>query len=132
MIKFRPHHFLCTYCFIGAGYNLEFIKNYREIKSVLDSNDSTEIEVSNNLDNICKKCPNNMRGAQCTTESKVQRLDQLHMKALDLNVGDVLTWGQAKSLIKEKISLEVFHNICENCEWKKFNICEDIIFPDNL
>jgi hypothetical protein len=26
MIKFRPHHFLCTYCFIGAGYNLEFIQ----------------------------------------------------------------------------------------------------------
>ncbi len=132
MIKFRPHHFLCTYCFIGAGYNLDFIENYREIKAVLDSDDLTKIEVSNSLDNICKQCPNNINGEQCDTESKVQKLDQLHMQALDLQIGDIVTWRQAKSLIKTKISLEVFDSICEKCEWKKLNICKDIIFPNSL
>jgi hypothetical protein len=46
------------------------------------------------------------------------------MNALGIQPKQQLTWHQAKQLISEKISLDVFHQICATCSWKSLGICE--------
>ncbi len=45
IIKFRPHHFMCTLGFQGKGYSLDFVRNYRNIHKTLKEDENTLIEV---------------------------------------------------------------------------------------
>ncbi len=127
-IQFRPHHFLCTLCFQGKGYSRTFIANYQAIVETLQSTDGDEqsIRVTNTTDSICSPCPHK-RNERCATEEKISVLDQAHAHALDLSPNQMITWGQAKQAIKEKISLEIFHQICATCSWKSMGICEEVL-----
>ena len=127
-ISFRPHHFLCAFCFQGAGYSADFIANFKAIMVILntETGDEKKINITPHTDSICAPCPNR-RGLHCTTDEKIAVLDQAHAKALDMKELDQLTWGEAKKLITEKISLDVFHQICAPCEWKATGICEGVI-----
>ncbi len=58
MIRFRPHHFMCTLAFQGYGYSQSFVENYKKIASKVISDPNTKIEVVDNLDTICSVCPN--------------------------------------------------------------------------
>ena len=126
MLKFRPHHFLCTVGFAGQGYSDEFVKGYQEIARGLreaPDGDDVMIEVVSHTDSICTPCPNK-QGLKCTTEEKVQKLDTHHASALGLRAGDRLTWGEAKQRVRERVSNEVFDKICDPCGWKPKGICE--------
>jgi hypothetical protein len=124
-IHFRPHHFLCTLGFQGKGYSPSFVANYQEIHAQLHSanGDNTSIHVVAHTDSICAPCPHK-RDLNCAAQEKITRLDQLHAEVLAIKPGDVLTWGEGKQRIKEKMTLEKFHTICESCEWKKYGMCE--------
>lgn len=128
-IQFRPHHFLCTFCFRGNGYSTDFIKNYQEIVTLLNSDqgNETQIEVVGKTDSICSACPHRHELNQCHDEAKTQVLDKAHAQALGLKNGDSLTWNEAKKFIAGKIDLEKFHKICATCSWKSLGICEEIL-----
>lgn len=125
MIKFRPHHFLCTVGFQGMGYSPEFIDNFQQIVDLLkgEGGDTVEIQVVNQTDDICAPCPEK-RGKNCTSQLKIDRLDQAHAQVLNLSPGYKLTWGEAKKRIKESITVEVHHKICEPCPWRELGVCE--------
>ena len=125
-IKFRPHHFLCTLCFQGRGYSSTFVNNYQNIVNQLQSQGEHTITVVSKTDSICDPCPNRI-DELCTTQDKITRLDDAHAAALDLEMGESLTWDEAKKRIKNKMTLDVFHRICEPCGWKKFGFCEDVL-----
>lgn len=127
-VKFRPHHFLCALCFQGRGYSSAFIFNFQAIMDVLNSpnGDVTNITIVNHTDSICDPCPNRI-GKMCTTEEKISILDQAHAKALDIKVGDTITWSSAKNRITEKMTLPKFHEICATCRWKELGICESVL-----
>ena len=125
-IEFRPHHFLCTFCFKGKGYSPEFVDNYQVIAAQLKQDADTPIRVVNHTDSICSPCPHR-QGLRCTTEAKVQHLDQAHAGALEIQPGDVLTWREAKNRIAERIDLNTFHKICATCSWKASGICESVL-----
>lgn len=128
MLKFRPHHFLCALCFQGRGYNPTFIANFEAMMSSLNmpGGEKTTIQVTPHTDSICKPCPHR-REKHCTSEEKIQALDAHHAKALHLHPGDELTWHSAKKRIKENITTDVFHQICQSCEWKDLGICEEVV-----
>jgi len=84
IIKFRPHHFLCTLGFQGHGYSLGFVKNYKKIVQRLISDENTLIEVVGNIDSICFACPNKVNGNLCTTQGKITKLDSSINKYLAL------------------------------------------------
>ncbi|MFV0989326.1 DUF1284 domain-containing protein, partial [Wolbachia endosymbiont of Nasonia giraulti] len=92
MIKFRPHHFMCTLAFRGYGYSQGFVENYRKIASEVVS---TQIEVVGNLDSICSACPNQTKQGKCTEQAKVLELDRRHMEILGIKIGETLTWSEA-------------------------------------
>lgn len=88
-----------------------------------DDGDKALIHIVAQTDSICGPCPNRVNH-QCQTEAKIQHLDQAHLEALQIKPGMTLTWGEAKKLIREKMTLEKFHTICASCRWKDYGICE--------
>ncbi len=126
MLKFRPHHFLCTLGFEGKGYSAAFVKNYAEIDQrlkVAPGGDQTVIEVTSHTDSICAPCPSR-RELLCESQSKIEALDQAHAEILGLASGDQLTWKEAKTKIAQKMNLGAFHRACEPCSWKALGVCE--------
>lgn len=124
MIKFRPHHFMCTLAFQGKGYSFEFIENYQKIYDTLnsESGNQIEIEIVNQTDSICQACPD-ARGSLCRSQEKVSSLDERHAKTLNLKPDSKITWGEAKKRISNHVTEEKFQEICEGCSWKELGIC---------
>jgi hypothetical protein len=122
-LYFRPHHFLCTVAFQGEGYSPKFVQNYWEIVKILKSSSDILIEVNAGLDSICYPCPNHSHG-KCSVEAKIRVLDQRHSNVLEIFPEDLLTWAEAKQIIREKMTLEKFHHACSGCEWKSLGVCE--------
>ncbi|MBS0236301.1 MAG: DUF1284 domain-containing protein [Proteobacteria bacterium] len=127
MLKFRPHHFMCTLGFRGVGYSKDFVRNYKEIVQTLKDAPNTPIAVVFGGDAICAPCPNLKLNGLCITQEKIDTLDKAHIKALGLQDGQTITWQQAKSLIRDKMSLEQFHQACAPCRWKELGICEQAL-----
>ncbi|MBY0545450.1 MAG: DUF1284 domain-containing protein [Gammaproteobacteria bacterium] len=127
-LTFRPHHFLCTLCFQGKGYSPDFIRNYKSIVRDLksDTDDEILITVTPHTDSICSACPSKV-DLLCKTQEKIDLLDKAHAAALALNAGETLTWTEAKQRIKERMTLEQFHKICEPCSWKAYGLCEVVL-----
>ncbi len=125
-IRFRPHHFLCTVGFEGKGYSESFVANYTRIADELrgsKAGDALEIEVVGGTDSICEPCPNR-RGVLCETEAKIRTLDDAHAAVLGIRPGDRLTWGEAKTKIRERMTIEKFHAACAPCAWLRAGMCE--------
>ncbi len=123
MFSFRPHHFLCTLGFKGMGYSPVFVQNYNEIVKALHENEELLIHVVDQTDSICNACPHR-RGELCDSHEKIQGLDARHANTLQLKAGDRISWRESKKRIKERMSLDKFHQVCEGCEWKSLGVCE--------
>lgn len=125
-ISFRPHHFLCALCFQGAGYSSGFVRNFKTIMRTLNTDESTLIHIVSHTDSICAPCPHRT-DLLCNSQQKINQLDQAHAEALDIKSNTTISWKDAKQQIKNHLTLEKFHQICEPCDWKKFGICEKIL-----
>ena len=104
------------------------MRNFQAIVDVLNGpgGDGTDVTIVDHTDSICTPCPNR-REKLCTTEEEIRVLDHAHATALEISPNEVITWGQAKSRIAEKMSLKKFHEICQTCGWKKLGICEQAL-----
>ena len=127
MLEFRPHHFLCTLGFEGKGYSDAFVRGYQEIADQLrkhgSAGDTVEIQVAAATDSICAPCPNR-RDTLCSTESRIRKLDEGHAAILGIQVGQVLSWGEAKKILAEKMTEEAFESVCAPCSWKALGVCK--------
>lgn len=125
-LHFRPHHFLCSLGFQGAGYSDGFTENMTEIvvgRLRAEDGDSVEIEVISATDDICAPCPKR-RGALCSDQAKIAKLDLQHSKRLGVRPGDRLTWGQAKARISSLVKPGDLSVICAGCQWLALGYCE--------
>ncbi len=120
-IYFYPHHFLCAMNFQGKGYSEAFINNFQKILDQLKSNPDQEIIITNRTDSICNACPHKKEN-QC--KALFISLNKRHEKAFGFIPGDCITWKEALLRIEQRLSLSVFHHICEGCKWKNLKICE--------
>jgi len=127
MLKFRPHHFLCTLGFEGEGYSPAFVENYARIASELRDDpargDRTMIEVVAGSDSVCTPCPNR-RGESCATEDKISALDRNHTAAHGIGPGQTLSWGEARRRIAGRMSVEAHRQACAPCSWRSMGVCE--------
>jgi len=131
-IHFRPHHFLCTLGFQGKGYSIPFVKNFQNIVEQLNADPDSLIQVTKGLDQICGSCPNKKENNSCDKQTKIERLDKAHQTILGLEENQIISWKEAKRLIKEKMSIEDFHAACEGCEWKVYGVCETALKKLNV
>lgn len=123
MIKFRPHHFLCTLGFEGKGYSDNFVENFSTLKAKLT--DDTVLTIVAETDDICAPCPHK-RNTVCTKQDSISALDARHAEAMGFTPGISLTWGEAKEKMRT-LSIEDFHHICTGCSWKTLGICEEAL-----
>lgn len=123
--KFRPHHLICNLCFIGKGYNNEFIQNFQFIHTKLSSGSDhdTKIQIVNCCDDICAYCPEN-QGNRCNQEKTI---DSIYLNILQLKVGQIITIAELKHKIKTLLTMPDFHHACQKCSWYQLNICTPII-----
>ena len=56
-MKIRAHHILCMQGFQGHGYSEEFSQNMSEVIEYLKSNQEQIIEITDDVDVVCKYCP---------------------------------------------------------------------------
>ncbi len=127
-IKLRPHHLLCAVGFQGKGYSPNFVRNFKKIMAELngENGDAIMIEIVGRTDDVCAPCPHK-RDALCVTQDKISQLDNAHTKVLQITPGQQFTWGEAKKLIKEKMTLANFHQACDGCSWKEYGVCEEAL-----
>ncbi len=128
MRSFRPHHFLCAFCFQGAGYSKKFIRNFNAIMASLNSPDGDHepITIAANTDDICGPCPHK-RDLACESEAKVRHLDAAHGELFGLTADTTITWSNYKQVMSDKLTIEKFNKICQGCEWKASGICESVL-----
>lgn len=124
LVYYRPHHFMCTNGFEGKGYSPTFVENFSAIADRLrgESGDDVLIQVVGTTDDICRPCPRR-RDSLCEKQAFIADLDQRHLKALKLSVGQVISWGEAKKRIIDHISDETFGPLCQGCEWQDMGVC---------
>ena len=128
VLKFRPHHFLCSLCFVGKGYSPAFIKNLKTITDALKADERQQIKIIITLetDSICQPCPH-LHHNKCACEQKVKQMDEQFCQALDLQEGNVFKWKTKQEHVKNNLTMEKFHRICAPCSWKKIGVCEKIL-----
>ena len=128
VVKIRPHHFLCSLGFQGKGYSPDFVANFWRIVQLLEhpNGEKEQMKVVSDADDICMVCPKRRENV-CSEENSIRRLDRKHAAVLGVQTGDILTWGEAKKLLKERMSLSRFHFVCANCSWKNLGHCEDAL-----
>ncbi len=124
MLRFRPHHFMCTMSFKGLGYSPEFVENYWQVVEQVHADMDAPIMVTYTDDNICSKCPHLLSSGLCESQHKIEQIDQQHGEVLGLKQGKVLSWNEALIRIKQNMSLANFHRVCAKCQWKSLGICE--------
>lgn len=126
VVRYRPHHFLCSLGFEGKGYSEAFTATMTAIvmgRLRAPDGDATLIEVTPATDDICAPCPKR-RGTACATQAKIATLDAAHAAALDLAPGDRLTWGQAQDRIRAAVPPGSLRTLCRGCEWEPYGMCE--------
>lgn len=130
MLRFRPHHFLCTLGFQGKGYSPAFVDHFQKIANQLREpkapTDQIQIEVVQGADLICEPCPNRT-GSLCKTESKIDALDTAHEKVLGLTKGEIITWGKAKQRLAKYMTDSEFDQACAPCGWKSLGACRSAL-----
>lgn len=124
----RPHHLLCTQSYEGKGYNEKFIDNMNEKVELLRYSKDFQVTIKCELDNLCDFCPNN-QGEYCITEDKVRLMDKKVLKYFDLKEGSYI-YKDIINSINEKITEEILNDICNTCEWFKYNMCKNVILKD--
>ncbi len=123
LILFRPHHFMCTLGFQGMGYSPVFVQNYKDIVDRLNSNPHSLIQVVKKHDSICDACPLLRKDSGCRDAEKVDSIDKRHLEALNLQYNQVISWDEAKQILKHNMTEQKFEHACDGCKWKAYGVC---------
>lgn len=116
MFKLRPHHGICIGFFQGKGYSDEFTEHMTDTIKYLEEN-NPQICVTSSTDEICRACPNNIKG-QCNGYEKVSAIDKRCLDAVNIKDKTIINYKDYKALIKEKIlDKAIGINICKDCQW---------------
>lgn len=118
-LKIRPHHLLCTKFFCGNGYNSEFTENISRISSEMKN--EAFISITNECDDICKKCPNRVEN-ECSDKIKPTEFDDMTVKLCGIEYGRTYTYSELSRIADENVIYSGrLKDICSQCEW--FYIC---------
>ena len=129
MLRFRPHHFLCSLGYQGKGYSTQFTANMDDIvfgQLRASPGEDTLIEVVVISDDICTPCPHR-REEKCDKPDKIAELDRRHAARLGLQAGQVIGWHEARERIRKRVAPQDLDIICEGCEWLEAGMCKQAV-----
>jgi hypothetical protein len=129
MIRLRGHHLICLHFFSGEGYDNIFIDNLR---NVMERTETEEIEVCEEADEICEKCPY-LKDNQCRydehSDEEIKKMDKAAVSLLEIDKGIKVGWHKIKRNIPE-IFFQWYMDNCNKCDWKQ--VCEKNHLYQNL
>ncbi len=116
MIRLRGHHLICLHFFSGEGYDTDFIAN---LMDVLKRCEGEEIEVVEEADDICLKCPY-LQNSQCfytkDAEEEIKRMDKEALKLLEVSTTEKIKWHEIKIKLPQIFKMW-FEQFCIDCNW---------------
>ncbi|CAH2212545.1 DUF1284 domain-containing protein [Tepidibacter aestuarii] len=124
-MKLRAHHIFCIQGYIGKGYDEDFTHNMDKIVKHLKSNPKAKITITDSIDCICSKCPNNINNSNCQTQDKVTALDSKVIDLLNLEKDKTYTYNELLEILKNNLSIEKFSRICSSCQWFEYGYCKE-------
>ena len=117
MPALRGHHLICLQFFEGEGYSAEFIGN---LKRVLKSAETGEIDLRITADDVCEKCPylNNTRCRYSEdAEEGITEMDGKALALLNLSPDARVKWNEVKR--RTPGVFPVWYEVyCTGCSWK--------------
>lgn len=125
-MNLRPHHLLCTQSYRGKGYSMEFIENMNYITNILRSDKPTNINLVFSTDDICTKCPLKISDGVCKDDYKVQVIDKKVIEYFELEE-KIYDYKSIINKINEKITEDIFNDICSTCNWCDTSTCREDI-----
>ena len=84
------------------------------------------VRISTQADTYCAPCPLR-RGLGCEHQGKIDTLDRRHAEALDIESGQVLTWGDCLDRVAERIEPDDLDVICASCRWLELGLCKKAV-----
>ena len=126
LVRYRPHHILCSVGFQGKGYSEGFTENMSGIvdgRLRAKGGDDVQIEIVGATDDICAPCPKR-RGKLCESQEKIATLDARHARALGLFVGTTISWAEAKRRVLKRVPPGALAQLCAGCQWLEYGMCE--------
>ncbi|MGL5766287.1 MAG: DUF1284 domain-containing protein [Sarcina sp.] len=127
-MRLRPHHLLCTQAYEGKGYSKEFIKNMDENIKILRNSRGYKVKIQASLDELCVGCPHN-NGQVCGTQEKVMNMDKKVLRYFDIKEG-IYEYDFLIEKIQNKINKDIFKDICGECGWYAYGMCERLILKN--
>ena len=101
------------------------MENMQRIVNRIRENPSIEIEVINNVDDICSKCPHNIENICSKPGSNVEEFDKEIIERLEIDIGRKLESKSLLDLVEKRIQPEELPIICEGCEWLELGFCQE-------
>jgi len=121
-MKIRAHHLLCMQGFQGYGYSEEFSQNMSKIIQKLKSHPEQKIEITADLDIICKSCPQkkNKICKNVISNWMIKRVDKKVIKKLKIDCGTKISPKEIISLTNQVFKTHGdLKGICSSCSWKE-------------
>jgi hypothetical protein len=81
------------------------------------------VRISSEADTLCAPCPHR-RGLGCEYQGKIVDLDRRHAEALDLEAGQILTWGDCLDRVVDRVTPPDLDVICAGCRWLDLGLCK--------
>ncbi|HML06009.1 MAG TPA: DUF1284 domain-containing protein [Methanobacterium sp.] len=121
-MKIRAHHLLCMQGFQGYGYSEEFSQNMSKIIQNLKSNKEQKIEITVDLDVICKCCPHkkNKICKNIISNWMIKRVDKKVIGKLKIDYSTEISFKEIISLTNHVFKThDDLKGICSSCLWKE-------------
>jgi len=130
-IRLRPHHFLCTLTYGGAGYTPEFVTNMDAIVARLGDPSGVDVLIVDGPDDICApmmQCRAH-ESFHCLNESVIER-DRLTLEGLSHAVIDqpgarkfevgatIRVTPELIRRLREEFEKRTIRAGCPGCEWE--------------
>lgn len=123
MYKLRGHHLFCLLGYRGMGYSAEYVENMTRLHQTLRSNPKTLIQLVKGPDELCEKYPNT--GEYHCQDANIYTRDAVILEKLGLKIGQILSWEQIESSIRQHVIPSVIQTVCETCSWRIYGVCEE-------
>ena len=120
----RAHHIFCLN-FLKTAFperGPRFEERLCKFKEMVESTVPFKVRIQKGVDTICDVCLFN-REDRCAhpegDEKEVLKWDAIILKELSLQVGDVITGEDLRTILRESYPL----NLCKRCKYKKMGVC---------
>ncbi len=91
----------------------------------IKENPSMEIKLVSGIDDICLKCPHNVKNTCSKLGSNVEEFDKEIVSRLKIDIGTKVEAKILFNLVEKKIQPEQLSEICKGCEWLGLGFCKE-------